>query len=412
MSRRYEVVVIGGGIVGTATAMALVERGVRSPLVLEAENRLAAHQSGHNSGVIHSGLYYRPGSLKARNCVAGREAMYRFCEEEGVPHQRSGKLVVATRPQEIPALDELERRGRANGLKGLRRLSGAELRETEPEVRGITGLWVAEAGMADFGSVTAAFGRRVERGGGEIRTGARVLGVRPESGGLVVLTSRGEVHTRVLVNCAGLQCDRVARMCDVDPGVRIIPFRGEYYELVPERRHLVRTAIYPVPDPALPFLGVHFTRTVDGKVEAGPNAVLAWKREGYRHCHISVRDLASTFAYPGFWSMAGRHWRSGLAEMRRSFDKARFVHDLQLLVPNVREEDLVRGKSGVRAQAVDRTGKLLDDFHIVHGSRSLHLLNAPSPAATSSISIGRSLADLVAEAVTSHGRGLLARRGG
>jgi (S)-2-hydroxyglutarate dehydrogenase len=395
MSGRFSIAVVGGGIVGTSTAMALVERGHRSVVVLEAEDRLALHQSSHNSGVIHSGLYYRPGSLKAQNCVAGRDLMYAFCEAEGVPYRRSGKLVVATRPEQIPALNELERRGRANGLQSMRRLKVEELRETEPEVNGIDGLWVQEAGMADFGAVTQAFGRKVREGGGEIRTGARVHEVRVASDGLTVATASGDVHASVLVNCAGLQCDRVARMCGAEPGVRIVPFRGEYYELVPERRDLIRTAIYPVPDPDLPFLGVHFTRTVDGRVEAGPNAVLAWKRAGYRHSDVSVRDLFDTFSYGGFYRMASRHWRSAISEMRRSFSRKLFVHDLQLLVPAVRDEDVVRGKSGVRAQAVAPDGKLLDDFHIVQAARSMHVLNAPSPAATASIAIGRHLAERV-----------------
>src|SRR5688572_9759798 len=238
MSRQFDVVVVGGGIVGTATAMALLERGVRSVVVLEAEDRLAAHQSGRNSGVIHSGLYYKPGSLKARNCVEGRDAMYRFCEEEGIPHRRSGKLVVATRQSQIPALDELERRGRANGLKGLRRLSGPELKEIEPEVQAITGLWVPEAGMADYSAVTAAYGRKIQNVGGTMRTSTRVLAVSNVNGELVVETTQGSVHTKFLVNCAGLQCDRVARMCGIEPGISIVPFRGEYYDLVPGRRHL------------------------------------------------------------------------------------------------------------------------------------------------------------------------------
>lgn len=399
MSPQYDVVVVGGGIVGTATAMALLGGGVRSVAVLEAEDRLAAHQSGRNSGVIHSGLYYKPGSLKARNCVEGREAMYRFCEAEGIPHRRSGKLVVATRQSQIPALDELERRGRANGLRGLKRLSGPELKEIEPEVHAITGLWVPEAGMTDYSAVTAAYGRKIRDAGGAIHTSTRVLAVRDVSGEMVLETTQGSVHARYLVNCAGLQCDRVARMCGIEPGISIIPFRGEYYDLAPERRHLVNTAIYPVPDPNLPFLGVHLHRTIDGRVECGPNAVLAWKREGYRHSEISPRDLASAFSYSGFWKMASRHWKTGVTEMRRSFSKSLFVQDLQMLVPNVRSEDLVRGKTGVRAQAVDANGKLLDDFHIVEGSRSIHILNAPSPAATSSISIGRHVAALVAKQV-------------
>lgn len=393
----YDVVIIGGGIVGLATGMALRDRGV-GVLVLEAEDRLAAHQSSHNSGVIHSGLYYKPGSLKAQNCVAGRDLMYQFCEDNGLPVERSGKLVVATHEREIPALDELERRGRANGLTGMRRVGLAELKEVEPEVNGITGLWVPEAGMADFAAVALAFARRIEERGGEIRTGFRVTEVRPEGDRILVMGTGGEVYGRTLVNCAGLYSDRVARMCGVDPGVQIIPFRGEYYDVVPERRHLVRTAIYPVPDPRFPFLGVHFTRTVHGKVEAGPNAVLATHREGYSRRNVSARDVVSLLGYGGFWRMAAKHWRSGADEMKRSLRKSIFVRDLQKLIPAIRPEDVVPGKSGVRAQAVAPDGKLLDDFHIMAGNRSVHLLNAPSPAATSSINIGRTLASHVIEA--------------
>lgn len=395
MERTYDVAIVGGGIVGLATAFALLRREAGSVVVLEAEERVAMHQSSHNSGVIHSGLYYRPGSLKARNCVTGRDEMYRFCEEEGVRVERSGKLVVATREREIPALDELERRGRANGLQGLRRIGREEMKEVEPEVEGITALWVPEAGLVDFAEVARAIARRVEALGGEIRCGFRVRTVVQENGRLRIAADDDVVRARTLVNCAGLQSDRLARLCGADPGVAIIPFRGEYYELVPERRHLVRTAIYPVPDPDLPFLGVHFTRTVQGRVEAGPNAVLATRREGYRRSDVSAGDVAAMLRFPGFWKMAATHWRTGIDEMYRSFRKARFTRDLQRLIPSVREEDLMSGKTGVRAQAVAPSGKLLDDFHIVEGPRSVHLLNAPSPAATSSLSIGRSLAERV-----------------
>lgn len=397
VSSNYDVVIVGGGIVGLSTAMALQARGVESVAVLEAEAELAAHQSSHNSGVIHSGLYYRPGSLKATNCVSGRDLMYRFCEEEGIPVVRSGKLVVATDEREIPALDELERRGRANGLQGLRRLDVAGLREIEPEVAGITGLWVPQAGLVDFQAVALAIGRRVVAAGGAVRTGFRVTSVTQDGDGAVLCGSAGEVRTRMIVNCAGLQSDRVARLCGADPELQIVPFRGEYYELVPERRDLVRTAIYPVPDPDLPFLGVHFTRTVTGRVEAGPNAVLAWRREGYRRTDVSLRDMSSLLRYRGFWSMAAKQWRTGAAEMRRSLQKSLFVRDLQKLIPAVQSDDLIPGKSGVRAQAVAPDGRLLDDFHIIQGRRSVHLLNAPSPAATSSLNIGRHLADRVLE---------------
>jgi len=385
--------VIGGGIVGLATAVALLEAGAEDVTVLEAESRVAAHQSGHNSGVIHSGLYYRPGSLKARLCREGRAALLRYCEAEGIPHQRTGKLVVAGREEELPMLATLEERGRANGLQGLRRLAGPELREREPAVAGLAGLWVPEAGVVDFAVVTAALARTLEREGGKVETGARVMQlVRDGSRGLVVETTAGPRSARLVINCAGLQADRVARLCGANPDVLIVPFRGEYYELVPERRELVRTAIYPVPDPALPFLGVHLTRTVGGHVHAGPNAVLAWAREGYRRLDISPRDLAGTLSYPGFWRMAARHWRAGIAEMGRSLSKAAFLRALQRLVPALRREDLVPGGSGVRAQAVDRTGRLVDDFHILETAGAVHVLNAPSPAATASLAIGREVA--------------------
>lgn len=376
-----------------ATAMALVESGGRSVVVLEAEATLAAHQSGHNSGVIHSGLYYTPGSLKARICREGREALYQFCIRERVPYRRCGKLVVATKAHELATLAELENRGRANGLTGLRRVEGQALRDLEPEVVGLAGLWVEETGVVDFARVTSACGRRVQASGGEIWNSARVTAVRRELGQLRIETARGEARARSLVNCAGLYSDRVARMCGVDPGIRIIPFRGQYYELRPERRHLVRNLIYPVPDLRLPFLGVHLTRTIDDRVEAGPNAVLAFKREGYGPRSVSLRDLADTLSFPGFWRMAGQHWRGGLGEWRRVVSEQHFLRALQRLLPGIGAYDLTRARSGVRAQAVDRAGRLLDDFYILETDHAVHVLNAPSPAATASLSVGRSVAD-------------------
>lgn len=393
MQGQYDVAVVGGGLIGLATARALVARGVRSLVVLEAEARVAAHQSSHNSGVIHSGLYYRPGSLKARTCALGRDAMYRFCEAEGIPHRRSGKLVVATSERELPVLRELERRGRANGLEGLESIGRDRLRELEPEVDGIAALWVREAGIVDYARVAEALARIVRDAGGEIRTGARVHAVKRRQGGLEVVTASGDVGASLLINCAGLHSDRVARLCGADPGVRIVPFRGEYHELVGPARGLIRNPIYPVPDPALPFLGVHFTPTIDGRVEVGPNAVLAWRREGYRHRDLSLRDVAEVLSYGGFWSLARRHWRSGVAEFARSLHRGRLVRELQRLVPRVQAADLVPGKSGVRAQAVDAQGKLVDDFVIVYGDRTVHVLNAPSPAATASLSIGAQIAE-------------------
>ena len=396
----YDVAVIGGGIVGAATAMALMgEIGGLSLVMLEKEDRLAAHQTGHNSGVIHSGLYYRPGSLKARNCTAGREDLYRFCAAHDIPHERCGKLVVATREEELPALDELERRGRENGLDGIERLEDDRLKEYEPHVAGIAGLYVPDTGIVDFARVTEAFADEVRKKGGEVRMGAEVRGIRRESEDFVLDTPLGELRCRFLINCTGLQCDRVARMAGADPGIRIIPFRGEYYTLKEGRRSLVRTLIYPVPDPAFPFLGVHFTRRIDGAVEAGPNAVLALRREGYSRFSFSLRDTLETLGYGGFWCLAGRFWQTGLQEYRRSFSKGMFVRDLQRLVPELRRGDLLGGGAGVRAQAVDPAGKLLDDFHIVEGEGMIHVLNAPSPAATASISIGRTVAARAREAL-------------
>jgi len=394
MSKAWDVAIIGGGIVGTATGMALVRRGVGRVVILEAEPKLAAHQTGNNSGVIHSGLYYKPGSLKAQNCVEGRRVMYRFLQEHGIAHDRCGKLVVAANPSEIPALEELERRGRANGLEGLRRLRAEELKEYEPAVAGVAGLHVADTGIVDYTAVTHAFGRLVSEAGGEVWTAARVTGVERRDGRLILETTRGTVESRALINCAGLQSDRVARLCGVEPGVKIVPFRGEYYELVPGRQSLVRNLIYPVPDPRFPFLGVHFTRMIKGGVEAGPNAVLAFRREGYTRTSFSARDSLEMFAYKGFWKMAAKYWGMAVGEWHRSFSKRAFVRALQGLIPELRGEDVHPGGAGVRAQALDPDGRLLDDFHIVEADRMVHVLNAPSPAATASISIGEAIAGM------------------
>lgn len=390
---RHDIAIIGGGIVGMATAYALTAAGV-SVLLLEAEDRLAAHQTGNNSGVIHSGLYYRPGSLKARNCTLGREALYRFCAEHGIRHERCGKVVVATRERERPVLDELERRGRANGLAGLQRLTPEGIREREPHAAGIDGLWVPQTGIVDYAAVTEALAEQVRRQGGEVRTGARVRRVRSGGDHFVLQTTTGEHAGRFLVNCAGLQSDRVARMCRVDPGVRIIPFLGEYFDLAPERRGLVRGLLYPVPDPTLPFLGVHFTRRIDGTVEAGPNAVLAFKREGYRKPSFSLRDAAEILSYSGFWRLGLRFWRTGLGEYYRSLSGRGFVRALQGLVPEITKSDVAPGGAGVRAQAVDPAGRLVDDFRVIEMGRMVHVLNAPSPAATASLSIGGQIAQM------------------
>ncbi len=393
MSERVDVAIVGGGIVGLATAHALCTRGVERLVVLEAEDQVAAHQTGNNSGVIHSGLYYEPGSLKADNCVRGREALYRFCAEHDIPHERCGKVVVAATTREMPALDELERRGRANGLEGLERLTPEQVSEHEPYVACVDALRVAETGIVDYPAVCRKLVALIQRAGGEVRTSARVTDCLPEQGGLVLETRAGPLRCRNLINCAGLQSDRIARMCGVDPGLRIVPFRGEYYELRPEHQGLVRNLIYPVPDPRFPFLGVHFTRMVGGGVEAGPNAVLACKREGYRKLQIAPRDVASWLFYGSFWRMALRYWRMGLLEIWRSLSKRAFVKSLRRMVPAVTAQAVHRGGAGVRAQALAPGGKLVDDFHIVEAERMIHVLNAPSPAATASLAIGDAVAD-------------------
>jgi L-2-hydroxyglutarate oxidase len=396
-TQRYDVVIIGGGIIGLATAMALKTGSNIALALLEAEDRLAQHQTGHNSGVIHSGLYYRPGSLKARNCVVGRRAMYEFCQEHGIAHERCGKVVVATDPSELPALHELERRGQANGLEGIRRLTPEEIREYEPHTVGVAGLLVPETGIIDYKQVSQVYADIIRKAGGEIQTKAQVHGCRRYADELVLETSRGAIHCRYLVNCAGLHADDVARLCGVDPQLQIVPFRGEYYELVPERQFLVKNLIYPVPDPRFPFLGVHFTRMIHGGVEAGPNAVLAFKREGYSWEDFSPRDTLKMFAYPGFWKMVSKYWQTGLGEMYRSISREAFVKALQKLIPELRMQDVHPAGSGVRAQAVAPDGSLVDDFRIVETERMVHVLNAPSPGATASISIGKTIAEMAAK---------------
>lgn len=390
-----DVAVIGGGAVGLATAMAMTQSGARSISVVEAEPVLASHQTGNNSGVIHSGLYYKPGSLKARLCCEGRDLMYRFCREHGIEHEACGKIVVATTDQEVPALAELERRGRANGLSELKRLGIEELREHEPHVAGIAGIHVRETGIVNYARVTEAYAEAVRRAGGGVHTDTRVVAVSEKPDGVVVETTRGSIECRVLVNCGGLHSDRIARMCGLRPEVQIVPFRGEYYKLTPDGSRLVRNLIYPVPNPAFPFLGVHYTRMIGGGVEAGPNAVLALSRHGYSWSRVSARDMMETAAFPGFWRMCARHWRDGCGEMYRSLSKAAFHRALCRLIPDIKLEHLEPGGAGVRAQAMQRSGAMVDDFHIQQTRRMVHVLNAPSPAATASIAIGRHIAALV-----------------
>ena len=391
---RYDIVIIGGGIVGLATAMALTQRTKSSILVLEAENRLAFHQTGNNSGVIHSGIYYKPGSLKAENCVRGRLALYKFCEEHNIAHEHCGKIIVALYDNELPALDTLEKRGAANGLEGLRRLTASEIKDYEPHATGVAGLVVPQTGIVDYVAVVNKYAELVKEAGGEIRTNSRVTGFKKVGGEFVLTTPSGEVTCAALINCGGLQSDRIAKMCGVDPGLQIIPFRGEYYDIAEEKRDLVKNLIYPVPDPRFPFLGVHFTRRVTGGIEAGPNAVLAFKREGYKMFSISVPDMVQYLFYAGFWRMASKYWKIAIGEYYRSFSKKAFVEALRKLVPDLEMSDLTRGGAGVRAQALTPDGSLVDDFRIVEAKNMVHVLNAPSPAATASIAIGQSIAEM------------------
>ncbi|WP_128547117.1 L-2-hydroxyglutarate oxidase [Larkinella soli] len=390
-----DIIIIGGGIVGLATALQIKRRRPDlSVTVLEKENRLAAHQTGHNSGVIHSGLYYKPGSLKAVNCIRGYRMLLDFCDQEGVPYELCGKIVVATKPEQVPQLNNLFERGQQNGLGGLRKLSGAEMREIEPHVNGVEGMWVPQTGIIDYVQVCEKYAENVRKLGGEIRLGEKVTQITAGNTLSVVVTDKATYETKLVVNCAGLYSDKMAQLTqrgEID--LRIIPFRGEYYKIRPEKHHLVRNLIYPVPDPNFPFLGVHFTRMIHGGVEAGPNAVLAFRREGYRKSDIDLKELFETLSWPGFQKVAGKYWQTGMGEMYRSFSKAAFTKALQELIPEVREEDLVEGGAGVRAQACDRRGGLLDDFAILESERAINVCNAPSPAATSSLSIGLTVSE-------------------
>jgi (S)-2-hydroxyglutarate dehydrogenase len=391
------IVVIGGGIVGLATADELARRG-NQVTVLEKEAHWAAHQTGHNSNVVHAGLYYKPGSLKARMSVAGNASIIEFARDNGVPHEVCGKLVVATAEDELPRLAALAERAEANGVPA-KMISAEEAREYEPEVATVAALRVESTGIIDFPAICAALVRRLTEHGADLRLNSPALAIRRAGtgGGVEVATPRGVVRADALVNCAGLHSDRVAKLAGLSPSATIVPFRGEYFELRPERRHLVRGLIYPVPDPALPFLGVHLTRMLDGSVHAGPNAVLALRREGYRWRDVSPSDLLDVARFPGTWKLARKFGRTGLEEVLRSFSRKRFAASLAKLVPAVREDDLVKAEAGVRAQAMLRDGSLVDDFLIETAPRQVHVLNAPSPAATGSLEIARHVAGLVLE---------------
>ena len=397
MIRQTDVVILGAGNVGLATAYRLQQHSPgKRILILEKEDGVARHQTGHNSGVLHSGIYYRPGSLRAINCREGKLAMEAFCEQEGIPYDVCGKVIVAVNEAEVSRLEKIYERGQANGVK-CEMIDAGRLKELEPYVVGIRAIHVPEAGIVDYKAVAERLAEIIRHNGGEIITSARVTGVREDRLRLLVHSTAGDVETEYLVNCAGLHSDRVAKLTGQNPPAKIIPFRGEYYELKPEVQHLCRNLIYPVPDPAFPFLGVHFTRMIHGGVECGPNAVLAFAREGYTKTAVNLRDLAEALSYPGFVRLAWKHWKMGLGELWRSFSKAAFVKALQRLMPEIRSEHLVPAPAGVRAQALQRNGLLVDDFLILEEARIVNVCNAPSPAATASLNIGQLVVERLAQ---------------
>ncbi len=396
--QQYQVAIIGGGIVGLATALRLTERHPDCKvIVLEKEPTLAQHQTGHNSGVIHSGIYYAPGSAKAQFCTAGVGLLTRFCEENDIEYEQCGKVIVATSESEFGRMNTLYERGVANGVQGLEEIGPERLKEIEPHSFGLKALWVPVTGIVDFKKVANTYADKIRAGGGEIVNNAAVRAIWEDQGSLVLETTQGDVQTKHLINCAGLAADRVARMMGIKPSVRIIPFRGEYYTLKDDRRDLVKGLIYPVPNPSLPFLGVHFTKRINGEVEAGPNAVLAFAREGYTKTSFKLGEFMDTLSYGGFWSMSRKFWKVGIAEMHRSFSKATFVRDLRRLLPEITPDDVVSGGAGVRAQAVNPNGSLVDDFRIEEARGAIHVLNAPSPGATSSLAIGSYIVDLASK---------------
>ena len=391
-----DVVIVGGGIVGLATALALLKKSQSlKVIVLEKESSVARHQTGHNSGVIHSGLYYKPGSLKARNCLDGYAKLLQFCNENEIAHEVCGKIVIATSQSELGQLEMLYERGIANELVGVRKLNQNEIQEIEPHCRGVAGLFVPQTGIVDYVEMANRMSQLVTFLGGEVLTGQEVINITENTHEVIVRTQRLEVFAKKVVTCGGLQSDKLAMQTDPELDLRIVPFRGEYFELELTGKHLVRNLIYPVPDPNFPFLGVHFTRRIDGSIECGPNAVLAFAREGYSKTDFSMRDFSDTLAWPGFRKVARKYWRTGLGEYHRSFSKAAFVRALQKLVPDLEERHLRPVGSGIRAQACSRNGQLLDDFEIRNIRRVTHVCNAPSPAATASLSIGEAIASQV-----------------
>lgn len=402
-SHHYDVAIVGAGIIGLAVARELL---IRQPalrvVVLEKESAIASHQSGHNSGVIHSGIYYTPGSLKARACVAGHRAMLTFCQEEGIPFERCGKVIVALDEHELPRLEDLYRRGIANGVQGLELIGPERLRELEPFAAGIKAIYSPDTGITDFGKVAQAYARNIQQRGSEIITGCQVSAISTQGKQTVLLCSHlqtkganahTEMEAQYVITCAGLHADKLTQMSGNKTEMRILPFRGDYYVVRPEKRHMVRALIYPVPDPRFPFLGVHFTRRIDGSVWAGPNAVLAFARDGYQRWKINPMDVWEMLSYGGFWRMAAQYWKMGLAEMYRDYVKAAYIRELQRYMPELQDDDVLPGPSGVRAQVLTTNGRLLDDFLIQHGENVVHVLNAPSPAATSSLVLAQMIVD-------------------
>lgn len=396
----YDFSIIGGGIVGLSTAMALGERYPHaSIIVLEKENGLAYHQTGHNSGVIHSGIYYKPGSFKAKFTRAGSQSMVQFCQIHDIPHEVCGKVIVATKEEELPRLENLYQRGLENGLK-VKKISAEEVKEKEPHVQCLAGIYVPTSGIVDYQQVCQKYAELIQKQGGEIRLNTQVQQIIKTAQGQVLETPQGTVHTHFVINCAGLYSDRIAQLGGVNPQAKIVPFRGEYYELVPEKRYLVKNLIYPVPNPDFPFLGVHFTRMIDGSIHAGPNAVLSFKREGYKKTDFDLKDLGEVLTYPGFWKLAAKHADEGIKEIIRSLSKAAFVHSLQQLIPEVQAADIIPSEAGVRAQALQADGKLVDDFLIIQDHQAMHVCNAPSPAATASLEIGKAIVSQIPQLET------------
>ena len=393
---QYHIVIIGGGIVGLATALRSLEQNPKlNIIVLEKENAAALHQTANNSGVIHSGLYYKPCSLKATNCIRGYHQLIEFCQAEEVPYEICGKIVVAARPEQVPLLDNLYERGKQNGLQGLKKLTVEEMKEYEPYVTGVEGMYVPQTGIVDYKVVSDKMAAKIGKLGGTVQFGEKVNSISKGDAQTVVKTQNNEYQTKLVVNCAGLYSDKVTQMSEAKPiNLRIVPFRGEYYKIKPEKHYLVKNLIYPVPNPNFPFLGVHFTRMKRGGIEAGPNAVLAFAREGYKKTDINIKELLETLAWPGFQKVALKYWETGFGEMYRSFSKTAFTKALQELIPDIRQDDLMEGGAGVRAQACDRDGGLVDDFSIIGDEKVINICNAPSPAATSSLSIGQTVSEM------------------